>query len=772
MHSFLLAACCLIGGTVHTPAGAPIAQAHVVLVSPTGRTEMTTDAHGEFAAQSAPGAYDLGIAAAGFVGVSVSLLADRDLHLDVALEPTDSPQFRVIARVTVNGATAVVRSAIPAVDLSRADYERSGFDRVIEGLAQIPSVTFARPDGGNGAAPAVVALRGPDPSETLIALDGQLLNDGNTGDLDLSQFPIAAFSAISLTEGLGPSDSEGSNTIGGAIDLLSLRPTIAPHSAFSLSTGSYGSNAGWYNATGSHGKFGYAFALSDRQDRGIVDELADVCAPGDSTSCTTTHLGSTVSSRAALVNLGWNFSDRSDVGFRVLTLANTRDLSSSLDGIDGVPDPGNPDSTYGMLIGPGNAVFGQIIRAYQFHARTPAGAGSLKAEYAVSNNSVDLTGNDTGVGSSPYDISHQDRRQTGSLSWSRSFDRSEYELGGYVRRETMVETGVDDLQAQNISSYFVRGSVRASERLRLSGGVYASHYTTFGSNLDGRIAASYDVDSATALRFSVGTGFRAPLLIERVVFPDSALPPPDANCVITGQGNPDEKPEHATEYELGYSHTFASQANLDVSLYRTNLRDPIENFYPLGTANPGCGTVYYSIPINVGNVVYQGAEVRFRQNFPKQHLAMNLQYGLNVAYPTNFGATISNPTSGGNLVNNAQFLGIPQQMGSIGLAWDQNDWHGAIDTTFRGYNNELNRGPFAMMTAEVGKRFAGGLDISLAGTNLLNNASGRYTVFGAGAPYRGLVGFDPSGDPIYGPLPTDRLAVEPFGVRLVVTIRH
>jgi len=747
--------------------------------TPAQNKDTVTDARGSFSISVSPGRYTVEVSASGYASTSAGPIDATDgTRIDVALEPLDSPHLRLIGQVTVNGALAVSRNAIPSIDISRDAFERSGYDRVIDGLTEIPSVTFARPNGGASSAPAVVALRGPDPSETLIVLDGQLLNDGNTGDLDLSQFPVAAFSSVDVTEGLGPSDSEGSNTIGGAIDLLSLRPTQLLHAAFSLSAGSFGASEGWYNATGSRGKFGYAFAVADRQEGGFVNQDVQLCAPGDSTTCAPAHLGSTVSSRAALANVAWNFSDKSDIALRIFALGNQRDLSSAINGIDNSTDPLAPNSTFGMFIGPGNAVFGQNIRSYQLRARTPVGAGSLTSTVSFSNNTTDLTGNGTGTGSGPYDVSHQDKRNTVGMTWGRTFERSDFSFGGYVQRETMTELNVNGALAQNIDSYFVRGSTMATDKLRLSAGAYLSNYTSFGSNLDGRIGASYDLSPSSAVRFSVGTGFRAPLLIERYVFPDGplgtlppGLPPPDANCVIAGQGNADEKPEHATEYELGYSQVYASQANLDVSLYRTNLRDPIENFYPLGDHCPAMSPFAFSFPINVGNAVYQGAEVRFRQRFPKQHLFMTLQYGLNAAYPQNFKSDISNPTSGGNLVNGAQFLGIPQQVGSIAFDWDDNAWHAAIDTTFRGNNNELHQGPFTLMNAGVGKRF-GNLDVTLAGTNLLNNATSRYTVFGGGVPYRGVVGLDPANGPLYGPLPTDRYGVEPLGARLIFTIRR
>jgi outer membrane receptor protein involved in Fe transport len=176
-----------------------------------------------------------------------------------------------------------------------------------------------------------------------------------------------------------------------------------------------------------------------------------------------------------------------------------------------------------------------------------------------------------------------------------------------------------------------------------------------------------------------------------------------------------------------------------------------------------------SFPINVANVIYQGAEVRFVQQF--DHLYLRAQYGLNVAYPYNLPATVANPTSGGNLVGNAQFLNIPQQVGSLGLDWVNQAWHGALDATFRGNNNELNRPAFAVFNAGIGKRVSQGLDLSLAFTNLTNEASGRFTLPGQGVPYRGVVGLGPDNQPLLGNLPTDRLSIEPFGVRFIVTLR-
>lgn len=751
VHSFVLAMCCLLTGNVHAQSGAPLSNAHVVLHGSVSR-DATTDGLGNFAITAAPGTYRLDASARGYTSITVSLSLDHDAKIEVALEPTDSQQLRPIGEVTVDGLLAPSRSTIPSSVIGRRQMEDAGNDRIIDALPEVPSVTLPRPDGGAATAPAVVALRGPDPSETLVTLDGQILNDGNTGDLDLSRFPVSAFSAVNITEGLGPRDLNGSNTIGGGVNILSLAPTRASHNAFSVSSGSFFANEGWYNATGTRGRLGYAIALDDQQEQGYVNQDAMLCADNPCLAAREAiHLGSTISSRSALANLTWTFSQNADLGLRAFVLGNRRDES----GVLNAPDPA--DEPNGGFVGPGTATFSQTIRAYELHGRAPLGAGSFSGDFSLSNNNTDLAG----AGTSPYDVTHHDKRTTASLQWGRNFEASQFSLGGFVRNESLTEDNVEGSQTQSISSYFARGEVRPTSRLRLSGAAYISKYSSFGTSVDGRFGATYDLDELSTLRFSVGTGFRAPLLIERYIFPAAALPPPNIDCVITGQGNPNEKPEHATEYEVGYGKKLSNVSSLDVSAYRTNLRDPIENYYP----GPSCPGPAYSYPVNIGNVIYQGGAVKFVQRFEK--VTVTAQYGVNIAYPYSFPLSISNPTSGGYLVGGEQFLGIPQQVGSLGFDYESEKWHAGLDAVYRGRNNELNQAPYVLINGGIG-RHLGKADVTLAASNIGSDVAGKFTGLGQGVPYRGNA---TSGGPL-APLPTDRFFIEPMSLRLILTFRN
>ena len=184
MLAVLIAACCLVTGQVNAPSGAPLAGAHVTASHSQAGTD--SDSAGKFSLNLQPGDYQVSVSARGYASVSVDLKLDHDSSVAVTLEPLDSGTLRTIGTVTVDGRLAPVRGTVPSITLTRSDYERLGMSNVTEGLMSIPSVTFAHPAGAAATSITTIALRGPDPSETLIALDGQLLNDANTGGTDLA----------------------------------------------------------------------------------------------------------------------------------------------------------------------------------------------------------------------------------------------------------------------------------------------------------------------------------------------------------------------------------------------------------------------------------------------------------------------------------------------------------------------------------------------------------------------------------------------------------
>lgn len=760
--------CCAVSGIVHTPNGTPVANARVDVA---GAVNAESDASGRFSLTAPPGSRRVTIAAPGF---GATMIDSIDIHegtqLDVTLTPLRADELRTIGSVRVDGRLALARGEVPSQTISRTDMEAEGAVRVLDALSQIPSATIARPVGGNASATAVLSLRGPDPSETLVTFDGQVLNNTNTGDFDFSQIPVVSFAGVDVSEGLGPADNVGANTIGGVINMRTLSPTRDQHQLFQLSYGSFGTATLGLNETGERGRLGYALALQDYHSQGYVHDYLGA-VPDASGTPQSVLLGSSISAVSALANFTWTFTQRADLRVRYLTLANSRDESAAED----APLDATQEFPGGAFSGPGPARATQGLRALLVTGRVPLGSGSLQGSYSTSGVTSNFAG---GFSPSPYDLFNNDRIGTETLAWQRSTPTFDLSIGGYTRTETLDEAAVfaGTAQREQSNALNARAGIVAGPRLRLELSAYDTHYSTFGTSIDGRFGMTYDLDGRSVARFSVGTGFRAPLLAELYATPLSALVAGlpgsvDANCVAIN-GNPNEHPEHVTAYELGYGRQIGSATTIDASLYRTNLRDPIEFFYPLGTTcptdsrgNPIPTVAGQSIPINIGNVVYQGGALRLTRRVGDFFLRG--EYGLNVAYPVTLPTSVSNPTSGANLVAGQQFESIPVQTGTLGVRYVHGGWHSDLETTYKGKNNELNDGPYAIVNGAVG-RTVGALDYALSFRNVTNAEPGRFTLLGRGLPYPVPVSLQfPNGY-----LPTDRRSLEPASVNFIVTLRR
>jgi len=760
--------CCGVTGAVRSADGAPL-RAHVHAAG-SASVDADSDARGNFSFTALPGAYRVTIVAAGYAVAETDVIVHEDERLDVTLEPLGSGRLRVIGRVVVDGRLAVPHSTVPTREITRLDLDANGYDRILDALATVPSLTLTRPDAGTASATAVVSLRGPDPSETRIALDGQSLNNANTGDLDLASFPSSVLSAIDISEGLGPEDTRGADTIGGEINLVSLRPTATPQRMVRLSAGSFGTTSAEINATGRLSRFGYALALGSRHSEGFVHDYpvtlnvptGAVDALGNPiTAPVATRIGSATSVATSLVNLTYDFSPRSTLRVRALSVNGVRDEGAA----QTAPADPNADAPGAEFVGSGPETSAQSIRATLASLTVPLGAGTLAISSGLSSNATAVTRTLPDAGAfSPYDVSLVDRLATTTVEWSRAIGAATLALGAQARSETLASP---DQFVQTLgetgTQVWARAAADIGPRVRVAASVVSAHWSTFGTSTDGRLGLAYDDGHNGTLRFAVGTGFRAPLLSELYTLPVADLTP-DQNCV-GANGNRNEHAEHATEYELGYGKRVGA-TTADVTLYRTNLRDPIEIFYPLGTAcpldamgNPISTVVAQSFPVNVGNVVYQGGSLRLAHRFGAWFATA--EYGVNAAYPTSLPDVVAaNPTSGSNLVAGQQFGSIPIQTFSLGLRYARGGVHGAANVTAKSTNNELAQPHFATVSAALGKTWKN-VDVTLAGTNLTSAVSGRFTRLGLGTPYPTPFGLQPR----------DALVLEPASFRLILTLR-
>ena len=742
--ALLLGATCAAAGTgsihgrVVDSQGRPVSGALVTAVSARSSFQGTSGADGAFVIGEVPqGIYTLQATARGYARVAGQIVDVREgaaAIVELVLSPSSASSMSTLGHVTVNGSRALSTASAPTTDIDPQDLAGRGIEQISEILGEQVALTLTSQLGGAPGLPQSASIRGPDPSETVIDIDGHQVNNSNTGDFDLELLDPSEFSNVQVVYGVGPSSLVGANTQGGAINFRTIEPTSQDQALLRFSAGSFGTFGETAQTTGTDDAIGYALSWHHYTTQGEVHDFPVV----DAVSGLPVVIGSGIDAVSTLAKFRYSL-DRG-LGFAEVTY---RDTAASRDVSAGLSTPVDPFRTSpGSLF---NTAAGAAVLtnapAYGFDLQLPVGAldssgaasATIIARHLTSTSDestpyVDPTLN-------PYLIDQHDRIADDSIEYDRYGANATFTLEGDVRAERLTAPAVlapgPPTQAQTQRSFVAREIWSPTSHLNYTVAAYASRYDTFGSDIDPRLAVVWSPSASRVVRFSVGTGFRAPLLAERAF-------------------NPALTAERTTEYELGYETRLGSGENAAtgvLNLYRTNLRDPI--FFTVA------GNGKLTFLKNLGHVVYQGAELRFNAPLDAR-TALAAAYGIDIAYP------VDNPfafdPAAPNVVAGEQFQSIPPHKATLALSHDFQSFSADLDTAYESANNELNRPAYVVFNASVA-RDIGHAQLALSVLNLTDQFDDRFTLPGAGTPYP-----TPT-----GPSPTDAFSLQGRTLTLTLT---
>lgn len=718
--------CAGIDGTVLSASSEPIAGAAVTLTCARQTQRATADPSGIFHFQAAVGTCKLDVRAAGYqpvVGRAVASTLPRQTVI-ATLQAQSVSNLAIIGDVRSGNGQSVSDQAAPAVRISHDELQNASTSHLSDILFTVPALTPIRPSGGDRNAPFAVALRGPDPTETLVAIDGHQINTGANGTFDLSLIDPSVLQDVELVYGIAPSSLVGPDTIGGAVNIRTLDPTLAPHTYAHVAVGSFNAFSAGLQATGTQGHFGYAAALG----RYVSD--GDVSQQG---------VGNSALAQSALLKARYTFSgDRSFAQLSLLNQSAIKDVSAALSSVDA---EGNFNGFAGSNARSHDALYGLDLHI-------AAASGSVTLRHAQELDSQSVTG--PAANFSPYFFNYRDAVSDDSLQYDRAFGDSSITAKYSVRSEQLnapyrsgplSESAIhrrvqDDASAtpsaftasQVQRSFALRYLLDSSPHLHYSAALYQSNFTSFGTSFDPRFGFVWTPTLSTAVRFSVGSTFQAPQLT--ALYVPSPLPAPDANGSdgLVSIGNPGLQADRATEYDLGFAHLFTERnasTHVTVDAYQSNLRSTIQIYVP--DARPG-----YTFPINIGDLRYRGIEAQVEQRFGAYDL--HAQYAINSAFPLNVPANIASAT----LVAGQQVASVPLHRASLQLQRSGPISFG-IRAVYEDGSNELNRPAFALLDAHVSARLQD-WNLTLGGTNLTNVYAQRFTQTAGGVPYPGADG--------------------------------
>lgn len=515
--------------------------------------------------------------------------------------------------------------------ITAEDIEAKKYNTVKEMLRGTLSIDLGS-EGGPGSKTAVW-MRGADTKNTLLLLDGMMLNDSadpNRG-ADLANITIDNIERIEIVR--GPlSALYGSNATAGVINIITKKGSGKPSYNAGIEGGSYNSWKVYGGTSGSIDKFSYSVSASliDTEGFSAANADNDRIPQGDNTSEKDGWENTTFSGR-----FGFDLTSKSDINavFRYV------DSEVYFDGwdfsgyafddpsINGAKEQHTDNEQLFGKISLHNMIFDDLFESELYvqgtkqDRQTYANDGTKSADYMGKNMEFGWQG--------ALHFSND------SVSFGASYFKEKLE-------QNTLYSSIEDKTADT-KSIWLQNQLFVGEALDFILGVRVDDHENFGTKATYRIAPAYTVNKTkTHLKASYGTGFRAPSLFQ----------------LYDGfYGNPNLEAEESDGWDVGFVQPFDNQR---VSFGMTYFESTYENRIDY---DPNDFYKFNQLP---GNTDISGVEV-----FTNWQATNDLEFGLNYSYTStedpNGKRLVRRPLNKGSL--NARYRFLQKGLVNLDIIW-------------------------------------------------------------------------------------------------------
>ena len=313
-----------ISGSVVGSQGA-IRGATVTASGPVTRS-VTTNADGSFTLGNLPdGTYAMSASFPGYQplrGAQVTISGGKAQTLSVTLVAQTLSSLRTIGSTAVTGgrgSTALNTTAAAQVTVSSQQFQDRGETQVADLLEEQPGVELEKNDSGALGANTEIALRGANPYETQVLIDGHPVNGGRFGDYLLQFLNPLLLSDVEIDKGPGAFGNTDENAVGGRVNFRTPSITATPSGIVQAGYDSFNGSEYAARFSDTIGKFGflvgYAFdgtpGYFANQPIYTVDPTGQYVQgqpPPLAVVDQAVQSSETYQNRSELVKLGYNFS--------------------------------------------------------------------------------------------------------------------------------------------------------------------------------------------------------------------------------------------------------------------------------------------------------------------------------------------------------------------------------------------------------------------------------------------------------------------------------
>ncbi len=453
--------------------------------------------------------------------------------------------------------------------LSEQDLKDGQYRNAITALRQLPGVDVVQ-SGGNGGN-AAVFLRGGNSEHTLVLLDGMELNNPATTNRAFNMANVTLENIERIEVIRGPQSTiYGSDAMGGVVNLVSKRAKEGVQASVSSEAGSYNSFTQLGNVSYGSETFDLSTGVT-RQDIGGIS-AADA---RDGNREQDDYQNTSISNRM-------RFAPTQNI-----IATNTVRYTRSHSNLDNCGGMGCDDPNRWIR---NNEFFTRSDVRTEFFDKTVSPTAYLS--YARHNlddvNSPDLSSREFLDSNYNGDVVTVGSR----LDWSPSEIFSSVvgaETQGERASSVYLSDGAFGPYEENFygreartNSVFMESRLAYDSKAYLDAGVRHDNHSIFGDKTTFKVAPAIHVTNSTKVRGSIGTGFKAPSLVQ----------------IYSSYGNRDLQSETSTGWDVGVDQDIVQDVLSSSLVYFHNEYDELISF------NPGTFVLE-----NINQATTQGVEI-------------------------------------------------------------------------------------------------------------------------------------------------------------------
>ena len=458
----------------------------------------------------------------------------------------------VVSPEKVREPSLMTASSVSVIDYTDITSSQKRFVKDL--ISEYASVSVTQ--SGAFGAPAMVRIRGANPNQTLLIMDGMKISDPASvdGAFNFAQLPFDNVQQIEITR--GPQGAlYGSDAIGGIINIESKKPD-KPFFQTGIESGSLRTLDEYVNFGSYEKGLHYSVAYSQFNTRGI--------STADSVTNPTIHEVDPYVRKSFAGRLDYEIRDNLTVG------ATLRNIYARFRYDDWSPTPPYALRDNDQLIGKSNLF---LYSMYVEHQPIE------QYDYSVRYSYMDNLRKDFDY---PNGLNDQYEGRAIRLDFQNNFHIFDFDLFtiGYDYLQELSDSyysdfanGVSDQPKvyDRNSGLYLQNKIHFKDIIGSTQSMRVDNHSQFGTHATYKIDGFYLAPTGTRARGVYSTGFKAPSLYQLHA-------PANPAWWFLG-GNPDLKPENAESYEMGLDqYLFGKILKLSVTYFQLRTSDLIQYF--------------------------------------------------------------------------------------------------------------------------------------------------------------------------------------------------